>query len=218
MHCFEQGLLNDERKRGKILNEVAVMMRWFYYEPRLEDINVLQNFEQLFDNFYIPYILFRLINATERLAENAPLNNGSFSYVAKNIEIETQVITPQSLDEGVTYVANSSQQNSSSPMQPQINITAKAFQEAKQQGSNRVVAIFYQNSKLFPVFIDTQQSKNKRRDDNGDMVLSGKFKDVSINMVEEAVELSFPQGRKNGNFSPRCVFWNFAANGICLIT
>ena len=155
---------------------------------------------------------------TERLAENVPLNNGSFSYVAKNIEIETQVITPQSLDEGVTYVANSSQQNSSSPIQPQINITAKAFQEAKQQGSDRVVAIFYQNSKLFPVFIDTQQSKNKRRDDNEDMVLSGKFKDVSINMVEEAVELSFPEGRKNGSFSPRCVFWNFTANGKCLIT
>ena len=76
---------------------------------------------------------FRLINATERFAENAPLKNGVFSRVAKNMKIQAQAITQESLVQDITFVENSSQQNSSSFNQPEITISVKALQRAKQQ-------------------------------------------------------------------------------------
>lgn len=110
------------------------------------------------------------------------------------------------------------QQNSSSPIQSQITIDAKALQKAQQQGSNRVITIFYKNSKFFPVLNDTKSSKydtnhRKRSENIGDLVLAGKFKDARINMVERAIELKFPGDKKQGGRLPRCVYWDFTANG-----
>ena len=148
-----------------------------------------------------------------------PLTNGTFSIAAKNIEVESQAITKESEDDGVTSVANLTQQNSSSPIQSQITIDAKALQIAKQQGSNRVITIFYKNSKLFPVLNGIRSSKydinvRKRSRNIGNAVLAGKFKDASINNVERAIELSFPGYMKKDELL-RCVFWDFTANSKC---
>lgn len=159
----------------------------------------------------------RLVNTTETFAENVPLTNGTFSIAAKNIKVECQAITKESEDGGITSMANLTQQNYSSPIQSQITIDAKALQIAKQHGSNRVITIFYKNSKIFPVLNGTRSSKydtkdGKRSRNIGNVILAGKFKDVSISKVERAVELSFPGYMKKDGF-PRCVFWDFTANG-----
>ena len=148
-----------------------------------------------------------------------PLTNGTFSIAAKNIEVESQVIAKESVDDGITSLANLTQQNSSSPIQSQITIDAKALQIAKQHGSNRAITIFYKNSKLFPVLNGTRSSKSKTNDRKrnrniGNVVLAGKFKDASISNVERAIELSFPEYMKKDEV-PRCVFWDFTANGKC---
>ena len=156
----------------------------------------------------------RLINATERFAENAPFKNGVFSGVARNIEIQVQAITQESLMDDITFVTNSAQQNSSSSNQPEITIAVKALQKAKQQRSDRVVTIIYQNSKLFPVFTDTQREQNDNRTgDVGNIVLAGKFKDAAISDVDGAIKLKFPEDENNEKFLPRCVYWDFNANG-----
>ena len=111
------------------------------------------------------------------------------------------------------------QQNSSSPIQSQITIDAKALQKAQQQSSNRVVTIFYKNSKFFPVLNGAHRSKydtnyRKRSGNISNVVLGGKFKDASINMVERAIELKFPENKKKGErLFPHCVYWDFTANG-----
>ena len=146
------------------------------------------------------------------------LKNGVFSVVAKNIEIKAQAITQESLEEDVTFIANSSQPNSSSSIQPEITIAAKSFQLAKQQRSKRVVTIIYQNSKIFPVFNDPAGGLRKRDGNTGDVVLAGKFKDAAIDNIEDAIKLKFLEDKKNGKYLPRCVFWDFNANGKCLVT
>ena len=136
------------------------------------------------------------------------------------MEIQARATTQELLVEDIMFAANSPMQNSSSSNQPKITITAKAFQKAKQHRSNRVVTIIYQNNKLFPVFTDTQRSgkqNDRRTEDVGSIVLAGKFKDAAINDVEDAIELQFSKDENNGKFLPRCVYWDFNANGRWLI-
>ena len=184
-------------------------------------IEVLDNILSVDDNILAESQLrnkttSRLINATERFAENAPLKKGVLSGVGGNIEIQAQAIVQESLVEDITFVANSSQQNSSPSNQPEITIAAAAFQKAKQKRSGRVVSIIYQNSKLFPVFSGTQRPRkqnDKRTGDVGGIVLAGKFKDVAINDVKDAIKLAFPEEENYGKFLPLCVYWDFNANG-----
>ena len=161
-----------------------------------------------------------MINATETFAENVPLQNGVFSYNASNIEMKGQAITRQSLDDDFIYIANLMKQNSLSPIQQQITIAASALQKAKQQGSDRIITIVYQNNKFFPLSLHTKSSKNEKQDEKrsiGDIVLAGKFKDASIDSLEGAIELKFSEDMKNGSrLRPRCVFWDFTANGNVL--
>ena len=111
------------------------------------------------------------------------------------------------------------QTNPVSSAQSQIVITGNALHQARQQGSDRVVTIVYKNNKLFPVLDDKLTSKKETNNGKesrkvGETILAGKFKGATIDSVERAVELKFPQEIMNGStFLPHCVFWDFNANG-----
>ena len=134
--------------------------------------------------------------------------------------MKARVIAPQT-NEDVTFLANSGGPNSTSANLPAITISSSAFQEARKQGSDRSISIFYRNKKLFPVFRGKRNLKKQKKDEKqkakiGDTVLTGKFKNAAIKMLEGAVELKFSDEMISGSYIlPRCVFWDFVANGIC---
>ncbi|XP_028408039.1 adhesion G-protein coupled receptor G4-like isoform X2 [Dendronephthya gigantea] len=157
----------------------------------------------------------RLLNVTETFAENVPLEKGIRLLVGENIKIKAESIAQEFVGDDLTYVANVTTRNSSLTTQTEIKISKNAIQQAKQQGSDRVITIVYQNNKLFPVSVDKSLKNGiKRKRNVGNIILSGKFKEASIEMVNGAIELIFPNKMKSDDrmYFPRCVYWDFTAN------
>lgn len=166
------------------------------------------------------FIFYRLLNVTETFAENVPLEKGIRLLVAENIEIKAKSIAQEFFGDDFTYVANVTARNSSLTTQTKIKISKNAIQYAQQQGSDRVITIVYQNNKLFPVSFHKKILKNNitTRGKVGDIILSGKFKEATIETVSGAIELIFSDKMKSKDriYLPRCVFWDFTANGMSL--